>query len=510
MTSPIGTLRARAAAWAARATTITLMTVPLVAAATDPARDKALGRLLEAVCGPERQAPGAEGRALLQAVLSQPSFEHAEVGPFDVYVYKVGSLAKARAGKKLLSDATDGLGRVAELFGRLPARPDGLVSGRRFPIVLTPDVEAYQQVVALLDRCEDDGLSGWKPANGVWSQANCGAEVTRTWEAQVFNLSHKAIVVQGKAWMEHGLGYYAIAHLTNRLLRQGAWGNVPPWLAQGLIDELDIEAHGEAWVGSSVCTAETSGWSRPGWSAFVPQGCLPPVPVTGPSADLAVVVKRSGDAWENREASARRHWADLVADRKSDAPASFAFMAQHETFFPRDRAYARCLMSIVLEVAPGAGGLLQSLDHEGGTSSSGMPDGDPLPVVFTRSLGVSLPELDKLEALSLQDMLAEIGHEDVVDRIRALGASGMLEVADHRDQAAWLHDHVRFLPDVRGLLFDLILEAEYWQQLREWELIGEHLDAAAAAALRASTRYPKSAAERARVANAFREALRAQ
>jgi len=487
-----------------------LLAAPLFAATTDPARDQALDRLLETAFGAQRAASDASGRALLEGVLAQPVFEHAVVGPFDVYVYEVGAFGKGKAGRKVLDDSAQGLASAAGLFGRLPQRSDGLVSGQRFPIVLTPDRAAYEQVVALLDRCEDDGLSGWKPVNAVWNRANLDAEVVRTWEAQVFNLSHKAIVAQGKAWMEHGLGYYAIAHLTNRLLRQGAWGNVPPWLAQGLIDELDIEAHGEAWVGSSLFTTETSGWSRPGWSGFVPEGCAPPPPVTGPPADLAVVVKKSGNPWEDREASKLRHWSDLLADRKSDAPASFAFMARHESFFPRDRAYARCLLALVLDVASGEQGLLAHLDHAGTTPEDGMPDGDPLPVVFARSLPGKLPELDALEALSLQAMLAAIGHADIADRIRALGAGGLLELSDHRDQAAWLYEQAEFPMDVRRQVFNLILEAEYWQQLREWELIGERLDAAAAAAFKASARYPRSAAERVKVAAAFRAALGAE
>jgi hypothetical protein len=56
---------------------------------------------------------------------------------------------------------------------------------------------------------------------------------------------------------------------------------------------------------------------------------------------------------------------------------------------------------------------------------------------------------------------------------------------------------------VRTQLFHLIMEAEYHQQLREWELIGEHLDAAAAAALAATARYPASGRDRSKVIDAF-------
>jgi hypothetical protein len=317
------------------------------------------------------------------------------------------------------------------------------------------------------------------------------------------------VTEQGDAWLEHGLGYGTLAHVSNRLLRQGAWGNVPPWLAQGLIDELDIQAYGQAWVGGEWYTVETAGWSREGWSGFVPQGASPPPPVTGPPATLAVTVKKTGNPWEQRDASASRHWGDLVADRKSEAPASFAFMARHESFFPRDRAYARCVVHLVLDAPPAeAPGLLVALDRAGRTPSSGMPDADPLPVVFARALG-GLPELDALEAQSLQETLTALGRDALADRVRALGAAEMLAVADHRAQAEWLYRHPSFSTAARRELFDLILEAEYWQQLRAWELVGERLDAAAAAALKASTRYPKSEKERAKVAAAFAAALRA-
>jgi hypothetical protein len=231
--------------------------------------------------------------------------------------------------------------------------------------------------------------------------------------------------------------------------------------------------------------------------------------VTGPPADLAVTVKRSGRPWEQREASTLRHWGELVADRKSEAPASFAFMAQHESFFPRDRALARCLLNLVLDIVPpDGGGLLHQLDQAGHTPPNGMPDRDALPVIFARSLG-GIRAVDELEAQSLQDMLAGIGRDELAERIRALGADELLAIPDHRDQAEWLYRHPSFAADARDKLFSLILEAEYYQQLREWELIGERLDAGAAAAFKASGSYPKGTADRTRVAKAFRSALSA-
>ncbi len=492
----------------------------------DPARDRALGRLLAAAYGPDHALADGGGRDLFEAVLARPVFRHAAVGPFDLYVYESGPLAKGKEGREALADAAAGLAAAAAVIERRFGHGDGLVAGRRFPIVLASSAGAtgssgtsdaagadaggsYAEVVALLDRCEDDGLSGWKPANAVWTTANLGAEVTRTWEAQVFDLAHKTIASQGKAWFDHGIGYYALAHVANRLLRQGAWGNAPPWLAQGLIDELDIEAYGEAWVGGDWWESSTAGWSRPGWSGFVPQGAQPPPPVTGPPADLAVTVKKTGNRWEQREASGQRHWSDLVADRKSEAPASFAFMAQNESFFPRDRAYARCALNLVLDVAaPEQGGLLPALDRKPGTSETGMPEGDPLPAAFARALG-GIAEVDALEAQGLQAMLATIGRDDIAQRIRALDASGMLDIADHRDQARWLLEQPRFDQGSRDALFQLILEAEYYQQLREWELIGRRLDAATTSALAACGHYPKAGKDREKVAEAFHAALAA-
>jgi hypothetical protein len=489
-----------------------LSSVAVHAPDADAARDKALTIMLDTAFPDGTDTALAGGRELFEAVLQTDAFLHKAIGPFDLYVFQEDGLGKARNARQVLEDATRGLARAAPVLTRWFDRPEGLVSSRRFPIVLTSAHRearqtSFDQIVALLDHCEDGEFSGWKPVSAVWSGGNLGAEVVRTWEVQVFNLAHLTIAAKGKQWFDHGIGYYAIAHVANRLLRQGAWGMVPPWLAQGLIDELDIEAYGEAWVGGDTWESQTPGWSRDGWSGFVPQGSRPPPPVTGPPADLAVTVRKTGDSWEHRSASPTRHWADLATDRKSEAPASFAFMARTESFLPRDRAYARFAMNLLLDVAPAQGtGLLERLDREVRTPDHGMPDGDPLPAVFARSIG-GVPAVEALEALDMRSMLVAIGRPELVDSVRKLGAEGLLDIADHREQSAWLYGQPRFDAEQRGKLFDLILQAEYYQQLHEWNLIGEVLDTAADAAFEASRSYPGNKSTREKVAAAVRRVL---
>ncbi len=475
---------------------------------SDPAAKAALDVLLHNAFGDGLASAPAGGRELFDAVLKAPVFLARAVGPFDLYVYKADGLSNAKEAQKLLDKAAAGLAATAPVMARHFGRPQGLVSGHRFPMVLCDSdrehgERGYDSLVALVDRCEDGAFSGWKPANQVWTPANLHAEVMRTWEVQVFNVAHPTIASQLGPWSEHGIGYYAVAHVSNRALRLGSWGLVPPWVGQGLIDELDIEAYGEAWVGSEAWTSQTPGWYRPGWSGFVPIGQQPPPPVTGPPADLATKVQKTGNSWEARPASKTRHWTELVADRKSAAPASFAFMAKHESFLPRDRAYARCALNLLIDVAPGDGAaLLELLDREGRTPASGMPDSDPLPVVFARSLG-GVPAIEAFEALPTEEMLTDIGHADIAERARALGGAGLLSLTDHRAQAQWLYGQPVDMA-ARTALFNLILEAEYFQQLREWELIGEHLDVSAAAALTATGKYPKTDKDRAKVSAAFR------
>ena len=478
------------------------------AGAPSSERDQALDALLLSVFPGGAGSAPADGRSLFQAVVHTPLFLSRAVGPFDLYVHQADGLAKGKDCQQVLESAAAGLAKVAPIVARHFGRSEGLISAHRFPIVLTSSDRGrgehdFDRLVALVDRCEDGGLSGWKPANEVWTASNLRAEVMRTWEVQVFNLAHPAIAGQGKLWLQHGIGYYALAHVGNRLLRLGSWGLVPPWLGQGLIDELDIEAYGEAWVGDDAWTSQTPGWYRPGWSGFVPQGQQPPAPVTGPPADLGVVVQKTGNSWEQRAASGTRHWADLALDRKSAAPASFAFMARHESFLPRDRAYARCALHLLLDLDPGGPpGLMELLDHQGRTPASGMPDAEPLPVLFARALG-GVPAVDALEQQTPEAMLPAIGRADLVERARAAGGAGLLGIPDHRAQAEWLLGQSMDMGR-RTQLFQWILEAEYFQQLHEWALIGEHLDACASAALSASAKYPKTEKERAKVNGAFR------
>jgi hypothetical protein len=451
----------------------------------------------------EGQALPAGDAALLERALASDAFVHAAAGPLDVYVQRAGKLGNEQAARKLLDQAVAGLAPTVALFEREFGREQGVLSGRRFPLLLAGE-EGFAGCVALLDHCD---TSGWKPQNAVWTSDAPAQIVVRTWDVQALNLDHPDAAAQGKVFLEHGLGYYTLAHLTHRLLRQGSWGTVPPWLAQGLIDELDIEAYGRSWVGGESWESSTSGWHREGWSGFVPKGMQPPAPVTGPPADLATTVKRTGDSWTDRDNSGTRHWTDLLADRKSAAPASFAFMARNESFLPRDRAYARCALDLMLFVTrEQEASLLELLDRVSETPANGMPTAEPLPVLFAKALG-GVPEVERLEALGTRELLDELGRSELAGRIGKLGGEGALALSDHRAQAEWLYRQ-SVDSEARGKLFDLFLEVEYWQQLREWEAIGQALDRATEAALEAGRSYPKRAKEQAKVSEAFRAALR--
>jgi hypothetical protein len=470
----------------------------------DAARDAALAGVLERAGLTKRgEAVPAGDLALFEGALQSDAFVHAATGPLDVYVHRSGPLEGAKAARKTLEQAVAGLAPAGALLAREFGREQGVLSERRFPLLLAGGA-GFAECVALLDHCD---ASGWKPTNAVWTHDAAEQIVVRTWDVQVLNLDHKDASSMGKAFLAHGVGYYTLAHLTHRLLRQGAWGTVPPWLAQGLIDELDIEAYGKSWVGGESFEAYTPGWHREGWSGFVPKGARPPPPVTGPPADLGTTVKRTGDSWTDRNESATRHWSDLLADRKSAAPASFAFMAQTESFLPRDRAYARCALDLMLFVSRGQeASLLELLDQVSDTPGHGMPMSDPLPVLFARALG-GVQEVDRLEALGTEALLEEIGQPELIERARQLGGAGALALSDHREQAAWLYRQ-SLDADARRRLFDLFLEVEYWQQLREWQAIGQALDRATDAALGASRSYPSREKEQAKVSEAFRAALR--
>jgi len=453
------------------------------------------------------------GREFLRRALDSPAFVHEAIGPFDVYVLLADELSGASAAKGTLKRAVEGLTPLVPIMTLHFGRESGLISGRRFPLVLcaadaTREVTAFDSLIALLDHCES-GPGSWTASNGpLWNDSNRAALVVRTWDVQLVNLSHADASAQ-KEFFAHQLGYLTIAHLVHGLLRQGSWGLVPPWLDQGLIDELDIEAYGESWVGSDAWVAETEGWFRPGWSGFVPEGSRPPPPVTGPPADLATTVKESGDSWARRSRSATRHWADLAADLDSEYPASLAFMAEHSSFLPRDRAYARCLMHVLLVVAPPDGpSLLAALDQPVRVERSGMYAAEPLTSLLSARLG-GVPEVDRLAALPLGVKLKELGHPELAERIAALGsdADEVLKLADHREQGEWLYTQLELDAAVRAELFTLLLEAEHHEQMQAWKPLGAALDAALRAALKASPSFPDTLARRQSVAKAFRAAL---
>jgi hypothetical protein len=487
--------------------------------APDEFRDASLRAIVEAAFPdgtPASVDVEQEGnRAGFLEVLSSELFIHEEVGPFDLFVLKADGLASSSVAKKLAKNAAQGLEAIVPVMERYFGGEAGLVAGRRFPIVLADSSRqsgehGFDQLVALLDWSEGD-YSGWKASgNPVWSNDVRAGVTVRTWEVQLFNLDHAEAADQGEAFFDHGLGYYTLAHVSARVLRQGAWGLVPPWLAQGLIDELDIAAYGEAWVGGDTWERQTAGWYRPGWSGFVPQGSSPPPPVTGPPADLAVTIKETGDSWQSRTSSSVRHWNELAADGLSEAPASFEFMALNESFLPRDRAFARCALHLLLDVAhdPNQGLLTDLLDRAPSTPPSGMPDSDPITLILDRALG-GVPEVAALEALSLEDMLDVIGRPEISRDITRLGGKGMLELSDHREQAEWLfHQPTEELDwDARNELWSLILSAEYYQQLREWELLGKALDRGTRAALEASSAYPEQDSRKEVVATSFQDAV---
>lgn len=450
------------------------------------------------------------GAAFLQT-LSTPLFLHRPVGPFDLYVMQADVLSGSAAALGVLERAATGLAALVPIMERHFSGQAGLIAGRRLPVVLTKadssrGQRSFEQVVALLDWAEDD-YSGWKQGrNPIYTGALLGGLNVRTWEVQVFNLAHEFAASHGDGFLDHGLGYYTIAHVAARLLRQGSWGLVPPWLAQGVIDELDIAAYGESWVGHDAYLLERPGWYRPGWSGFVPEGMSPPPPVKGPPKDLAVTVTKTGDSWQHRSHSGERHWDDLVRDRRSEAPASFEFMAINESFLPRDRAYARCTLHLMLGVvvADGDLNLLQLLDRVPTTPPSGLVDSDPITAVMSRALG-GVAAVDELEAMALVDMLEVIERGDIVERLRALDAGDMLRIPDHREQAEWLYARTAddLSMDDRLQIWNLILEAEYYQQLAQWRLLGVALDRVCDEVFMTCKRFPRQDRDRGRASKAF-------
>jgi hypothetical protein len=454
-------------------------------------------------------APG-EGRHLFETVLASKSFKKGSVGPFDVHVLVglVGHGGSAvQNAEKVRDTVVATLAPASELVSRLwPAGGGGLISAARFPVVLAADRTDYLQLVELLDHCERAGYSGWAPAQTVDSPETRGLELARTWEVQVFDLSHAAIAVHRDAWLKHGVGHYCLAFVVHRALLKGAWGRVPPWLSAGLIDELDIAAYDEAWMGQESWTSSTAGWSRSGWTGFIPAGSPAPAPPVGAPPGLAVTVRDTGEPWLSTTASRTRHWKQLVADLKSEKPASFTRAVETENLLPRARAASRCLMHLVLCAPDGGPVLTARLDRAAETPDDGMPDSDPLPVTFARALG-GVPEVDRLEALDSRALLTELGRPDLIQRVEQAQAADALVLSDHRAQAAWLYEQTGYDGATREGLFQIFLQIEYVQQMAEWKALAPHLDSGLRAALKASNAYPRKDREMEVAAAAFKVGL---
>ncbi len=470
----------------------------------------AVAELLKRALPGEDLSRPRDGGELFRRVLDSELFASGAAGPFKVHVLMEDSLSNAKRAKRLRDDLVASLEPAAALVKRLwPAGGAGLISAAELPLVITDSSAGepgFHALIELLDYCERLGYSGWHPANEVDTPAQRVAEVVRTWDVQVFNMAHSTISGRRARWVEHGVGYYALAFVANRSLRRGAWGLVPPWLANGLIDELDIAAHGKAWVGQESWTRQTPGWYRAGWSGFVPKGSSPPPPVTGPPANLAVTVSKTGDPWLSFDASESRHWSDLASDRKTEAPASFSRAADAESFLPRDRAAARCLLHLLLSTTPSGVSLTSLLDTPVNTPRDGMPDSEALPVLLAQAMG-GVAEVEALESASSRDVLTEIGRSDLIEAFSRLGASAALDLKDHREQSLWLSRQAQFDSNQRLQLFNLILEAEYEQQMAEWKRLAPHLDLGLEAALDAGKRFPSKQRDLKRVAEAFREGL---
>ena len=458
----------------------------------------------------------ATGRQLFLDVLASDVFLHEAVGPFDLHVYRGDGLVKASKAAKLLDRAAEGLRPAAmAVAGWFPGER-GVVAGRRFPIVLADSDRdhgelGFDALLALLDRCEDEGYSGFKPHLAVFTPENLATDDVFTWEVLLVNTAHEFIDQHDKQWFEHGVGYAALNLLVNRLFAKGAWGPAPPWLKDGLLDELDIEAYGDAWIAegeSFSFSVSRVSWKNDGWSGFVPEGQSPPAAVTGPPPGMNPRLTQSvlSDDWLNRPDSSQRHWRALALDRHADVPASLTHMAAGQSFTNRDRAYARAVLHLLTELAPcNASSLLAGLDTESTTSASGMATGDPLPVVVARALG-GLPEIDDFEAQTARQFLTRIDRPDLVARFEALGAGALLELTDHRAQADTL-SRLRLPDRDMQTVFHLVLQVENFQELQEWELLGQVLDRATGAALDASRGYPKKLKARDTVAAAFRQGL---
>jgi len=482
-----------------------VLALAAAAPATDLEYERALVGALEQafprVLGLEQGQPPPPGdRSLFEDALRSDAFTAASIGPFDVFVYERGAFADPRVAERVAGNARRGLGPLAERLGTLfDPGAKGVVSGQRFPVVLAHPTEgqpAFDEMLALLDWCEAD-YTGWKDGDNVlWTDELRAALAAHNWEVLLVDMAHPEPVEHGQDFYDHGLGYHVTAHVVNRLLRRGAWGNVPVWVAQGLIDEIDIQAYGSAWVGSDTFEWELEGWFRKGWEGFLPQGVAPPPTITGPPADRARTVRDTSNPWDARKTSPRRHWELLVEARGTPDAASFEAMTGYSGFPPRDRAYARVLYFLIFHVLPERGEeLLADLDEPKGRLEGGLTLADPLPVVFARALG-GVPEVDRLEAMTTREVLEELDQGVVAHRLERLGAAEALELTDHRDQALWLVEQPDIGWDDREAIFELFLAAEFFQQREEWRSIGRAADALVAQALEASPTFPRTATQR--------------
>jgi hypothetical protein len=224
---------------------------PAVPAASTSSGSDESRRALFALAFPDGEAPfdldGPGSEQAFLASLATPLFLHEVVGPFDLYVMRADGLGEGREAEQLLSRAAAGLEPLVPVMERHFSGEAGLIAGRRLPLVLTraersAGERSFDQVVALLEWAEDD-YSGWKQTgNPIWTGELLGGLNVRTWEVQVFNLAHEFAAGHGKAFLDHGLGYYTLAHVAARVLRQGSWGMVPPWL--GRPGRLEARASG--------------------------------------------------------------------------------------------------------------------------------------------------------------------------------------------------------------------------------------------------------------------------
>src|SRR5262249_47031029 len=151
----------------------------------------------------------------------------------------------------------------------------------------------------------------------------------------------------------------------------------------------------------------------------------------------------------------------------------FARAANTESFMPRDRAAARCLLHLLLAGEQGTGSFTAQLDRPARTPADGMQDSDPLPVIFARALG-GVPEVDRLESLDTRSLLVELGRPEQIEWFERVGAEEALALKDHRAQSGWLYRQP-FPSKLRNELFTAFLTVEYLQQMAEWKALGPHL-----------------------------------